>query len=136
MAVGLQPWLQGVHTLAAGSARLRGSGLQLDIVEEQAVDQALQAAKDLPDQSYLVHEFVHHLQHLQRGDALFEDCPKVLAAETQAYAVQNRYLQRFKQWRRVGEILRFTHGPLQAQAEPEIRPGEAGPLASRSPVGP
>jgi hypothetical protein len=50
--------------------------------------------------------------------------------------VQNRHRQRFKQWRRVSEILRFTHGTLQAQTEPEIRPGQAGPLASHSPVEP
>lgn len=90
--------------------------------------------RDETDQSYLVHELVHHLQHRRDGDALFADCQRVMAAETEAYAAQNRYLAHFRQWRRVGEMLRFTHCPT-ASAEPRFRPGEPAALTSRSPQG-
>lgn len=45
LAVGLQQWLQGVQMLTAGSARLRSSGMQLDLFEQQAIDEALRAAR-------------------------------------------------------------------------------------------
>jgi hypothetical protein len=87
--------------------------------------------RDETDQSFLVHEFVHHLQHLREGDALFSDCPRVVAAEAQAYAVQNRYLTHFRQWRRVGEMLRFMHCHTAA-AEPIVEPGGPPALTSRT----
>ncbi|HMX09649.1 MAG TPA: hypothetical protein PKE61_01935 [Burkholderiaceae bacterium] len=90
--------------------------------------------RDETDQSFVVHEFIHHLQHLRDGDALFADCPRVVAAETQAYAAQNRYLAHFRQWRRVGEMLRFMHCH-SAATEPEVRPGGPAALTSRSPQG-
>jgi hypothetical protein len=90
--------------------------------------------RDETDQSYLVHELVHYLQHRRDGDALFADCPRVMQAEFEAYAAQNRYLAHFKQWRRVGEILRFTHCPT-ATAAPLVTPGEPAALTSRSPQG-
>jgi hypothetical protein len=88
--------------------------------------------RDETDQSFIVHELVHYLQHLRDGDALFASCEQVLAAETAAYAVQNRYLAHFKQWRRVGEMLRFTHC-RSAQLDPDYRPGDLPALTSRSP---
>ena len=90
--------------------------------------------RDETDQSYLVHELVHYLQHRRDGDALFADCPSVMRAESAAYAAQNRYLAHFKQWRRVGEMLRFTHCPDVAAA-PLVTPGEPAALTSRSPQG-
>jgi hypothetical protein len=88
--------------------------------------------RDETDQSFIVHELVHYLQHLRDGDELFSSCERVLAAETAAYAVQNRYLTHFKQWRRVGEMLRFTHC-RSARIDPDYRPGEVPALTSRSP---
>lgn len=90
--------------------------------------------RDETDQSFIVHELIHHLQHRRDGDALFADCPRVMQAEAEAYAAQNRYLAHFKQWRRVGEILRFTHCPTTAAA-PLVTPGEPAALTSRSPQG-
>jgi hypothetical protein len=90
--------------------------------------------RDETDQSFIVHELVHYLQHLRDGDRLFAGCAQVMAAETQAYAVQNRYLQHFKQWRRVGEMLRFTHCQ-SADADPQYRPDEPAALAGRSATG-
>lgn len=86
------------------------------------------------DQSFIVHELVHHLQHQRDGDALFSTCPNALAAETDAYAAQNRYLAQFKAWRRVGEMLRFTHCD-SAEANLEVRPGGLV-LTSRTPQSP
>ena len=88
--------------------------------------------RDETDQSYIVHELVHYLQHRRDGDALFADCPRVMQAEAEAYAAQNRYLAHFRQWRRVGEMLRFTHCPT-ATAAPRVTPGEPAALTSRSP---
>lgn len=89
---------------------------------------------DLVDQSFIVHELVHHLQHLREGEALFSSCERALAAEAEAYAAQNRYLVQFKAWRRVGEMLRFMHC-AGATAELELRPGGVA-LTSRTPLGP
>jgi hypothetical protein len=90
--------------------------------------------RDETDQSFIVHELVHYLQHLRDGDKLFAGCAQVMAAETQAYDVQNRYLAHFKQWRRVGEMLRFTHCH-SAGADPLYRPDEPAALAGRSATG-
>jgi hypothetical protein len=65
--------------------------------------------RDPTDQSFIVHELVHHLQFLQRGEALFASCQSTLAGEAQAYRVQNLYQAQFRQWQRMGEILRFMH---------------------------
>jgi hypothetical protein len=65
--------------------------------------------RDPTDQSFIVHELVHHLQFLQRGQALFASCQSTLAGEAQAYRVQNLYQAQFRQWQRMGEILRFMH---------------------------
>lgn len=89
---------------------------------------------DPVDQSFVVHELVHHLQHLRDGDALFSSCQRALAAEADAYAAQNRYLVQFRAWRRVGEMLRFMHCD-SAAAEIELRPGGVA-LTSRTPLGP
>ena len=65
--------------------------------------------RDPTDQSFIVHELVHHLQFLQRGDALFASCQSTLAGEAQAYRVQNLYQDHFRQWQRMGEVLRYMH---------------------------
>lgn len=78
--------------------------------------------RDPTDQSYLVHELVHYLQHRHHGERMHLHCEAVLASEREAYAAQNRYLERFKQWRRVGEVMRFTRCPQnQAAAEPVVQ---------------
>lgn len=78
--------------------------------------------RDATDQSYLVHELVHYLQHRRHGKRMHLHCEAVLASEREAYAAQNRYLERFKQWRRAGEVMRFTHCPQdQTAAEPVVQ---------------
>jgi hypothetical protein len=77
--------------------------------------------RDPTDQSFIVHELVHWLQHAEQGDAVEAGCAAVLANETEAYRVQNEYLARFRQWQRVGEILRFTHCPDDQSAAPAVR---------------
>ncbi|MDP4299359.1 DUF6647 family protein [Leptothrix discophora] len=67
--------------------------------------------RDPTDQSFLVHELVHWLQHLADGDAIDASCRRVMAHEAEAYRVQNLYLARFRQWRRVGEVMRYMHCP-------------------------
>jgi hypothetical protein len=90
--------------------------------------------RDETDQSFIVHELVHYLQHQRDGDQLFAGCEKVMRAEAQAYLVQNKYLAQFKQWRRVGEMLRFTHC-AHSEAEPEYQPDQPSVLTGRSVVG-
>lgn len=58
------------------------------------------------DNSFIVHEFVHALQDRRHNGRLFETCSGVIAAERQAYAVQQRYLRSRGQLLRVGERLR------------------------------
>ncbi|MFZ5504068.1 MAG: hypothetical protein ACOY7P_01120 [Pseudomonadota bacterium] len=59
------------------------------------------------DNSFLLHELVHVLQHKARGDAIFADCPTTLKTETEAYQAQNAYLKREGQFLRFGEALGF-----------------------------
>lgn len=62
------------------------------------------------DRSFILHELVHYLQHLQRGDDFSTSgCEAVVASEREAYRVQNKYLRHFSQGRRVGQALWFTH---------------------------
>lgn len=59
------------------------------------------------DNSFLVHELVHVLQHRQRGGRIFAGCHETLRTEREAYAVQNRYLKREGQFLRFGAGLAF-----------------------------
>lgn len=86
--------------------------------------------RDPTDQSFIVHELVHHLQHQHRGDAIFASCAAIVESERQAYAAQNQYQQHFRQWQRMGEVMRFMHCDEPAgAAEPVVRFGgsPAGP---------
>lgn len=58
------------------------------------------------DNSFIVHEFVHALQDRATGGRQFVGCAGALAAERQAYAVQQRYLRSRGQMLRVGDRLR------------------------------
>lgn len=60
------------------------------------------------DNSFIVHEFVHALQDHQFGSSQFATCAGIIAAERQAYAVQQKYLKSRGQMLRVGERLRFV----------------------------
>ena len=60
------------------------------------------------DNSFIVHEFVHVLQDAYYGGRLFASCAGVIAAEQEAYAVQQRYLHARGQLLRVGERLRMV----------------------------
>ena len=60
------------------------------------------------DNSFLVHEFVHALQDHARRGRVFDTCADVLAAERQAYAVQQKYLRSRGQLLQVGDRLRWV----------------------------
>ncbi len=67
--------------------------------------------------SFIVHEMVHVLQFKQGGHARFEGCPAVLANETQAYKVQNIFLnENGSDWRE-GFSLRFMTCPPETTGE-------------------
>ena len=53
-------------------------------------------------------EFVHALQDAQHGGKMFDTCAGVIAAEREAYSVQQRYLYFRGQMLRVGERLRMV----------------------------
>lgn len=73
------------------------------------------------DNSFLVHELVHVLQHRQRGDRIFAGCHETLRTEREAYAVQNRYLKREGVFLRFGEGLGFMRC---ADVQPASSSGE------------
>ena len=58
------------------------------------------------DNSFIVHEFVHALQDRLHQGRMFETCEGVMAAERQAYAVQERYLRSRGQMLQFGARLR------------------------------
>ena len=80
------------------------------------------------DQSFIVHELVHFLQHRSHGAEEQVSREAVLASERQAYEVQNVCLARFWQWQRMGEMLRFSHCPSAAAPAPALNFG--GPKLS------
>jgi len=95
--------------------------------------------RDPTDQSFIVHELVHWLQHQARGASMLSTCEEVLDAEHEAYRVQNLYLTRFKQWQRMGAVLRFTYctGDTSEQDEPAIRVDmSTGPTTAARPPAP
>jgi len=63
---------------------------------------------DDAENSFIVHEFVHALQDRQRAPRTFDTCEDALAAERQAYAVQQKYLRSRGELLRVGERLRYV----------------------------
>lgn len=73
------------------------------------------------DNSFLVHELVHVLQHRLRGDRIFAGCHETLATEREAYAAQNRYLKREGKFLRFGEALAHTRC---ADVQPASTSGE------------
>ena len=79
--------------------------------------------RDPTDQSFIVHELVHFLQHRTHGADQPVSCEAVLASERQAYDVQNAYLARFRQSQRMGEILRFSHCPGATVPAPVVNFG-------------
>lgn len=121
--IALTPAALAERVCPQAPGQCRGLVAVYDTERREVLHQDSLDLRDETDQSFIVHEFVHHLQHLAQGDTLFDGCDAVLRAETAAYAAQNRYLAHFKQWRRVGEVLRFTHCD-SAAAEPVIRPGD------------
>jgi len=52
-------------------------------------------ARRVLDRSFLVHELVHFLQHLEQGVELNLSCEVIRANETEAYLAQHAYLRRF-----------------------------------------
>ena len=99
-----------------------------DTVSRRVLYRSSLDMRDPTDQSFIVHELVHHLQYLHRGEAIFATCAATLESERQAYAAQNLYQQRFRQWQRMGEVMRFMHCE-EADGEPTVHFGG-------SPVGP
>ncbi|MGM9491740.1 hypothetical protein [Ideonella sp. YS5] len=86
--------------------------------------------RDPTDQSFIVHELVHHLQFLHRGESIFASCQAVVETERQAYSAQNRYQSHFRQWQRMGEVMHFMHCDASSgQGEPVLHFGgsPAGP---------
>ncbi|MEK0081782.1 hypothetical protein [Benzoatithermus flavus] len=57
----------------------------------------LDPAGDVRSRAVLLHEIVHHLQDIHGAFADLRPCERFLARERQAYAVENRYLQRHGQ---------------------------------------
>jgi hypothetical protein len=114
----------------------RGLVAAYDTDRRRIVYRASLDMRDPTDQSFIVHELVHWLQHVERGPDFEASCESVLAAEREAYAAQNLYLIRFKQWQRVGEVLRFTFCNADARqaGEPTVRfDASTGPITATHP---
>ena len=72
------------------------------------VDEAFNLKSNLYHQSILLHELVHHAQHLSgRFDNLASACRARSASESEAYEVQNRYLAQQSSSERI-PVLRWS----------------------------
>lgn len=63
------------------------------------------------DRSYIVHELVHFLQHINTGDRLNENCDIIRDNERQAYIAQSRYLSRRGESFPIDEMMKLTYCP-------------------------
>ncbi len=89
------------------------------------VDEGFNLKSNLYHQSILLHELVHHAQHLSgRFDGAQSACHARSASEGEAYEVQNRYLAQQRASERI-PVLRWN-----MMCQPE----EGGPPIRRDPV--
>jgi len=95
---------------------------------EVYLDQGLDPQNDLLASSILVHEMVHYLQGVARGDDAVEggrafkatpSCRQLVHWEFEAYAVQREYILRYGAYMPVGSAMRDAH--CEDDAEP-VRP--------------
>lgn len=95
--------------------------------------------RDPTDQSFIVHELVHFLQHRGHGAELNVSCEAVQASERQAYDVQNAYLARFHLRQLAGELLRLNICPGATAAAPGLDSAGSAllhPAPAPNPAGP
>lgn len=72
------------------------------------VDESFNLKSSLYHQSILLHELVHHAQHVAGSfDSLESTCQARSASESEAYDVQNRYLAKMQSSERV-PVLRWS----------------------------
>jgi len=93
------------------------------------IDDTLDPEKDLLGSSIVVHEMVHYLQSVARGDDTLKDgvafgstptCQQLVRWEYEAYAVQREYILRYGTYLPVG--ISMLHARCeQSQSEPQIR---------------
>lgn len=78
---------------------------------------SLDVDNDELDASFLVHELVHALQY-KVNPHILDSCESNLAAEIEAYKVQNRYLHIHGQLYQAGQILNFIQCSGQENKKP------------------
>ncbi len=61
--------------------------------------------------SFVIHEFVHALQYAAKGDTLYDTCEHLYQTESEAYRVQQRYLQQNGAMLQVGRELKYLRCP-------------------------
>lgn len=61
------------------------------------------------DRSYIVHELVHYLQHLENGDQVTQSCETILANERQAYVAQYKYLLKRGESFPIDEMMKLSY---------------------------
>lgn len=72
-----------------------GVAAAYNVAEGSIVHRDTFDARRVLDRSFLVHELVHFLQHLEQGVELNLSCEVIRANETEAYLAQHAYLRRF-----------------------------------------
>jgi hypothetical protein len=82
---------------------------------------------DAADNSFLVHEMVHVLQQHQQGEGYMASCEATLAAEREAYWVQNAYLGREGRSERHGNQLAYLVCAPRQPDNPAAVAFELGP---------
>ena len=92
------------------------------------IDEALDPEDSLFASSIVVHEMVHYLQAVARGDSALAggaafsavpSCQQIVRWEFEAYAVQREYITRYGSALTVGSAMREAH----CEAEPDSPPG-------------
>lgn len=91
------------------------------------IDEALDPEGNLFASSIVVHEMVHYLQAVERGDASLAggaafdsvpSCKQFVHWEFEAYAVQREYILRYGTFLPVGSAMRDAHCEPDADADP------------------
>ncbi|MFN0314816.1 MAG: hypothetical protein ACKVQA_07250 [Burkholderiales bacterium] len=94
------------------------------------VDESFNLKSNLYHQSILLHELVHHAQHVSgRFDNLASACRARSASEGEAYEVQNRYLSQQRASERI-PVLRWELLCEHEEGSPPVRREEANTFRS------
>lgn len=108
---------------ADGGPGCMGLQASFDADGNRILIQEYGAQRGVEWESFLLHEYVHALQHARWGEAIYATCEARRRSEAQAYAVQDAYLRAHRALLRVGRQMVWWHcDETLAAVTPQAQP--------------